>query len=109
MQKLFMSFIAICLYTVSLSAAVEGTYSLTGYDPYAKLSYTGTLTITKGQNEVYFANWIGKAGNENWSGKGNGFMVNDQLSFIYQSSANEFGLQQYKITGDHLEGPFVLL
>ena len=58
MSKTIWGLAIACLYSVSLNASdIEGTYNVTGFDPYEKKSYKGTVEISKNANNVYQAHW----------------------------------------------------
>ncbi len=91
--------------------AVEGTYQVSGFDPYTNKSYTGTATITRGENEIYQGEWNLSLDPAKYLGKG--LRDNDQISFLCQPEGLPFGpdvttLQIYRITGDKLEGNFMI-
>ena len=106
-RKIF-GLLFVFLFSVSLYA-IEGTYSVSGFDPYEKKPYTGTVEITKGQNGIYQAHWTLNLDPPEYTGTG--LMHKDQISFVYQSSApregGEVGLQVYTIKKGKLEGNFV--
>lgn len=112
MIKAIVTLMFMFLVGISLHA-IEGTYNVTGYDPYEKESYTGTLVIFKGKNGVYEANWILKEGGKQYQNVGTGLVRGNQASFVFKTPPGEReieeGLQLYTIEGDTLEGPFVLL
>lgn len=91
--------------------AVEGAYNVSGFDPNTNTSYTGTVTITKGENEIYDAEWNLSLDPPKYLGKG--LKSDNQISFLYQTDGKPFGadttgLQVYKIKGDTLEGNFIV-
>jgi hypothetical protein len=100
------------LITVSLFA-IEGKYTLTGNDPYNKMSYTGTAEITKDKNNVYQIKWTFNEGGNITKDRGTGIKMENIVSFIFKSvkgeNASDEGVQVYKINNDTLEGPYVLL
>jgi len=108
MKKSILNWIAAWLCAASLHA-IEGIYDVKGYDPYEKKPYTGTIEITKDDNDVYQAKWVLDVAPSNYIGTG--LKIKDQVSFIYQSIpekiGGEVGLQIYMIEKDKLEGPFV--
>ena len=110
MKKMIAGFLFASLSAVSLNAKdIEGSYDVTGFDPYEKKSYTGTVEITKGANDVYQAQWTLNLVPKSY--KGTGLKNKDEVSFIYQASLprerGEVGLQVYAIKGNKLEGRFV--
>jgi hypothetical protein len=110
MMKLLALFAFVCS---SSLLAIEGKYSVTGYDPYNKMSYSGTAVITKDKNNVYQINWTYNEGGEIYRDKGTGIKMNDIVSFIFKNAEGEKssdeGVQVYKVKNDILEGPYVLL
>lgn len=113
MLKTFGMLFAVCLTGGALYAAVEGTYSVTGNDPYGKNSYTGTVVITKDKNEVYQAKWTFEEAGKTYHDIGTGIKRNKEISFIFKNAPGQQeeyeGVQVYRIKSDILEGPFVVL
>lgn len=105
-------FVCLLLPCFSLMA-IEGTYKVNGYDPYFKMSYSGTVIITKDQNEVYQASWTITEGDKEYKDIGTGIKLGDTVSFVFKSApgqqTKDEGVQVYKIGKESLEGPFVLL
>jgi len=104
--------LAACL-TGCVLYGIEGTYSVTGNDPYGKNSYSGTAVITKDKNEVYQGRWDFEEGGKKYNDTGTGIKRNNEVSFIFKNASGQDeeyeGVQVYRIKGDILEGPFVLL
>lgn len=98
----------------ALLASIEGTYLVTGFESRSdtKPWYQGTAEISKA-GEVYHIVWSFVLEGKEYSDLGTGLKVGEQLSFSFMSSPAQeesySGLQVYKIKGDTLEGPFVLL
>src|SRR5690242_1026931 len=102
---------AIANFTAFAAFAFEGNYELTGYDPYDKMDYTGSLTIIKDKN-VYQAKWVIREGGKHYKYLGTGLKIDDDtISFLFkETSGAEEGLQVYVRTDDQtLQGPFVIL
>lgn len=98
-------FVAIAVATSSLFA-VEGTYNVSGQDPYEKAPYTGTAVITKNK-DVYQGQWSFDDGEKY---VGTGLKSGDEVSFIFQKEDKTLsGVQIYKIDGATLSGSWVLL
>jgi hypothetical protein len=91
----------------------EGTYDVSGNDPYDKMDYSGSLTIKKDKNAVYQTKWVLKEGGKQYRYNGTGLSLDDKtISFIYKDSqtGSEEGLQIYMRKDEQtLEGPFVIL
>jgi hypothetical protein len=92
--------------------AFDGDYTVSGYDPYDKMDYTGSLSIIKDKN-VYQAKWTIKEGGKQYKYVGTGLKIDDDtISFLFKDAAGveEDGLQVYMRTDDQtLQGPFVLI
>ncbi len=104
--------IGLFLILASSLKAIEGNYDLTGYDPYDKKPYTGTIAITKDKNEVYQASWNITEEGQKFTYTGTGLKRGGEVSFVFRNTSagqDELGLQIYKISDKTLEGPFVLL
>ncbi len=108
MKKMLLALVSTCLLSLSLYA-IEGTYSVKGYDPYEKKAYTGKIEITKKDNGVYQAKWVLDLAPKEYTGTG--LMTGNQVNFVFESSSSRtgggIGLQNYTISGDTLQGPFV--
>jgi hypothetical protein len=84
--------------------AIEGCYTVSGFDPYWKKSeYKGEVEITKDKNDVYQAKWV--VGDI--VSLGTGLKTNNMVSFVFTSP--EPGVIVYKIDNDTLNGSFVYL
>jgi len=113
-MKKFLSILALLCVNLASFAAIEGTYIVSGEDPYEKQPYTGTATISRGgQNGVFQISWVFDNG-EKYEGTGL-TSGGDEVSFAFkQTNAREtskplIGLQLYKIDGNVLKGLWVLL
>lgn len=93
---------------------IEGLYSFKGWNPYVKSNYTGTAVITKGESEVYEAEWI--QGNRKFTGTG--LKSGNKISFIvtgpplgtfFGETEKAIFLIVYKISGKKLKGSWVRL
>jgi hypothetical protein len=89
----------------------EGAYQGSGSDPYEDATYTVKAVFTKDQNGVYQATWeeVEKGVTAHYVGTGMKFK--DCISFTYLNTENssDMGIQFYKLKGDTLEGPFVMI
>jgi hypothetical protein len=107
MKVNFCVFVFSCLTTLSLQA-IEGTYNVSGVDPVQK-AYTGTVTIKKGDNDVYQAEWTLSLQPSKYVGTG--LKNNDEVNFVYGATDPKVksvaGLQMFSIKKDKLEGEFV--
>ena len=112
MNKKLLACAFIALFHLS-SHAIEGTYLGTGIDPYLQKPYTSKTVITKDLNDVYQATWNEEEDGEKYTFTGTGLKVGDQVNFIFKGVSVEdsltIGLQNYKISGNTLEGSFVYL
>jgi len=94
-----------------LLAVIDGTYSVSGYDPGATTPYTGTAEIMKAQ-DAYNIKWDLLSNGKKFLNLGTGVQMGNTVSFVFKSGPDEKetyeGVQLYKIKGDTLEGPFVL-
>lgn len=108
MKKMMAAFIAMAFWATS-AYAIEGSYNVSGNDPYEKTNYKGTVEITKDKNDVYQAKW-------NIDGEetlGTGLKTDNMISFGFKVSdvakSKEQGVVVYKIGKDSLDGSFVYL
>jgi hypothetical protein len=108
-------YLAALLFTGALHAIdIAGEYVITGWDPYFKSNYTGMAVITKGENDVYEAEW--SLGDRKFNGTG--MRTGDVVSFIstapplgpsFNETEMEIYLSIYKISGKKLKGTWVRL
>ena len=107
---MYKRFLILSFLTVITGYAFEGTYDVSGNDPYEKMDYTGSVTIKKDKNDVYQAKWVITEGGKQYKYNGTGLKEdNDTISFAYQGGS-ETGLQMYTRKDDQtLEGPYVIL
>lgn len=89
--------------------AIAGTYSYSGNDPYDNVPYSGKVTITKINEQVYRGNWETTAGEKF---QGTGIKNGNVISFVFLSKylpekTEVIGLVVYQIDGDTLKGPWI--
>ena len=93
-----------------LVADISGTYDVSGWDPYEKEAYTGTVIITKDQNNVYQGNWNLNDGEKY---QGTGLIGEKDATFIFVGGdpGQEVlqGVQYYSFEEENLNGAWVLI
>jgi hypothetical protein len=115
MKVLSASILAAFLFTGILHAEdIEGEYSFKGWNPYVKSNYTGMAVITKGENDVYEAEWI--QGNRKFAGTGlkSGNIISfvvtgPPLGTFFGETEKAIFLIVYKISGKKLKGTWIRL
>jgi hypothetical protein len=108
-MKKFIAVLSAIVFCAVSGYAIEGSYNVSGFDPYENTSYQGTMEITKDKNDVFQAKWV----IDGSICLGTGLKTGHMVSFVFKSPATEKqqeeGVQVYKIEKDTLEGPFVYL
>ena len=102
---------AACFFTAFLFGdTFEGQYAVSGYDPYAQVTYTGEAQITRMGDNVYQIVW--NFADSNQPSVGTGMLRNNTLSVVFltvQGDEEMYGLQIYSVENGNLSGKWIYL